>query len=346
MPGSPPNEPGRDAPRGTTHVIVLDGTLSSLHPADRTNAGRAYKLLSENGGLLSLYYEPGLQWASWRSIWAVITGRGINRQIQRAYGWLAARYRPGDRIFLLGYSRGAYAVRSLAGVMHLVGLLRPDHANRATVQLAYDHYRTDPGSAAARAFSAAHCHQSVEIDTIAVWDTVKSLGFNAPVLWRLSERTHGFHNHDLGPDVLKAYHALAHDETRVAYAPVLWSTSEEDEGRVSQVWFPGTHGDVGGHLGGFEAARPLANIPLVWMLDKLERRGLPLPDGWRARFALDATAPSLGTFRGLGKLLITRRRRRIGLDPSERLHESLPARARALGTGLDAHAGPHVEVTS
>ncbi|WP_237267453.1 DUF2235 domain-containing protein [Sulfitobacter alexandrii] len=325
---------------------MLDGTLSSLQPEHRTNAARAYKLLSENAYLLSLYYEPGLQWDNWRSIWAVITGRGINRQIQRAYGWLAARYRPGDRIFLLGYSRGAYAVRSLAGVMHQVGLLRADHATRATVERAYHHYRSDPGTTAARDFSAAHCHRGVQIDTIAVWDTVKSLGFNAPLLWRLSERTHGFHSHELGPDVLHGYHALAHDETRVAYAPVLWSTGARDVDRVEQVWFPGTHGDVGGHLGGFEAARPLANIPLVWMLEKLEARGLPLPGGWQRRFPVDEGAPSLGTFRGLGKLLVSRRRRRIGLDPSERLHESLPARAQAQGKRLGSHAGPHVDLTS
>ena len=55
-------------------------------------------------------------------------GRGINRQIRRAYGYLASRYRPGDKIYLFGYSRGAYAVRSLAGVIDRIGLLRPEHA--------------------------------------------------------------------------------------------------------------------------------------------------------------------------------------------------------------------------
>lgn len=346
MPSSPPNEHQRDAAAGETHVIVLDGTLSSRDPESQTNAGRAYTLLRENADALSLYYEPGLQWTDWRSIWDVIAGRGINRQIRRAYGWLAARYRPGDRIFLLGYSRGAYAVRSLAGVIDLVGLLRSDHSTVATVRQAYRHYETDPGSPEARDFSAAHCRRGVEIDTIAVWDTVKSLGLNAPVLWRLSERNHGFHNHELGSEVLHGYHALAHDETRVAYGPVLWTSHDEFSGRVEQVWFPGTHGDVGGHLGGFEDARPLANIPLVWMLSKLEARGLPLPQNWRDRHPRDPFAPSLGTFRGHGKLLMTRRRRKIGLDPSERLHETVLDRSEALGTRIGTHAGPHVESTS
>ncbi|MCZ4256931.1 DUF2235 domain-containing protein [Sulfitobacter sp. G21635-S1] len=346
MPRSPQNEPEGAPPQRAIHVIVLDGTLSSLEPASRTNAGQAYGLLKETRSALSLYYEPGLQWTHWRSIWDVIAGRGINRQIRRAYGWLSARYRPGDRIFLLGYSRGAYAVRSLAGVMNMVGLLRPNHSTKEAVRTAYRHYETNPASAEARAFSAAYCHQGVEIDTIAIWDTVKSLGLNAPVLWRLSRKVHGFHNHELGADVLHGYHALAHDETRVAYAPVLWTTPEGYSGRVEQVWFPGTHGDVGGHLGGFEAARPLANIPLVWMLSKLEARGLPLPPGWQDRFVQDPLAPSQGTFRGYGKLLVTRRRRRIGLDPSERLHVSLHSRSQALGTRLGHHAGPYVQSTS
>lgn len=68
-------------------------------------------------------------------------GPGINRQIRRAYGYLASRYRPGDRIFLFGYSRGAFAVRSLAGIMDRVGLLRADQATERNVQLAYRHYR-------------------------------------------------------------------------------------------------------------------------------------------------------------------------------------------------------------
>ncbi|KPU84533.1 hypothetical protein JI58_03340 [Marinosulfonomonas sp. PRT-SC04] len=66
---------------------------------------------------LSLRYESGIQWLHCRSTLDVITGRGINRQIRRAYGFLASRYRVGDRIFLLGFSRGAYAARSLAGVI-------------------------------------------------------------------------------------------------------------------------------------------------------------------------------------------------------------------------------------
>ena len=101
------------------------------------------------------------------------------------------------------------------------------------------------------------------------------------------------------------------------FAPVLWQTNSHNRGRVQQMWFRGAHGDVGGQLGGFEAARPLANIPLVWMLGRAEACGLPLPMGWRARFPCDVNAPSVGTFRGWGKMFVRRRRRRVGQDPSE-----------------------------
>jgi len=60
----------------------------------------------------------------------------------------------------------------------------------------------------------------------------------------------------------------------------------------------------------------------VWMLDKAAALGLPLPRDWRERFECDATAPSVGTWRGWGKLFLLRRRRVIGTDLSERIHES------------------------
>lgn len=99
-------------------------------------------------------------------------------------------------------------------------------------------------------------------------------------------------------------------------------------GAYEQVWFPGTHGDVGGQLLGFEAARPLANIPLVWMLERIESCGLELPDNWRARFEQNATAPSASTWRGFGKLFLSRKRRVVEGDRCERLHHSVYTRER------------------
>jgi uncharacterized protein (DUF2235 family) len=306
------------------HVIILDGTMSSLDLGQETNAGLAYKLLAERGRVsgMTLYYEAGIQWEEWRRAPDVIMGRGINAQIRRAYGYLASHYHEGDRIFLFGFSRGAYAVRSLAGVIDQVGLLTADKATESAIRVAYRHYEMNPDSVAARRFAELHCHAEAAIEMVGVWDTVKALGLRLPVLWKLTEQKHAFHSHQLGRSVRHGFHALALDETRAVYEPVLWSCDDRmsDGQVVEQVWFRGAHGDIGGHLGGYEAARPLANIPLVWMLEKAEGCGLVLPQGWRARFPRDAEAPSVGTWRGWGKAFLMRSRRPVGRDRSEAIH--------------------------
>ena len=323
----------QDLPRRTrgpaTHVIILDGTLSSLEPGQETNAGLTFKLLREAGrrANLTLYYEAGIQWRDWKGTPDVMMGRGLDRQIERAYGVLASRYRPGDRIMLIGYSRGAYAVRSLAGVVDLVGLVQADHATVRHVQLAYRHYRAGGKKPAAEAFRRLYCHDQVEIEAVAVWDTVKALGLRLPILWRWAEAQHSFHNHALGRHVRHGFHALGLDENREAYAPILWTLPPNWPGVMEQVWFRGTHGDVGGQVGDYPSARPLANIPLVWLLGRLEACGLSLPPGWRDRYVCDVYAPSIGTWSGWGKLFLSRRRRIVGKDRSERLHETVRERA-------------------
>ncbi|SHI48105.1 Uncharacterized alpha/beta hydrolase domain [Palleronia salina] len=325
-----------------THVVILDGTMSSLEPGRETNAGLTWKLLRELSPAadLSVRYEPGIQFTSWRQVRDVAEGRGLNRQIRRSYGWLASRYRPGDRIFLFGYSRGAYAVRSLAGVIDRIGLLRPEAATERNVHMAYRHYRTIPDSHGAREFARLFCHAAVEVQMIGAWDTVKALGLRLPVVWRWSSMAHRFHNHALGPTTRSGFHALALNETREAYRPVMWRLDGAWDGDCEQVWFPGTHGDVGGQLDGVRAARPLANISLVWMLQKAEAQGLRLPEGWRARFGTDPQAPSIGLNRGWGRIFVARTPRVVGADRSERLHPSVLARG---ALGPDAEGLPVAE---
>lgn len=339
----PQPEGGAGRKRGAaTHVVILDGTMSTLATGCETHAGQLYKLLLEAGRRenLTIYYEPGIQWHTWGATLDVMQGRGINRQIKRAYGALASRYRPGDEIVLAGYSRGAYAVRSLAGVIDQVGLVHPDYATERNVQLAYRHYRRGGRGPAAAAFRRKFCHPSVEIEAVAVWDTVKALGLRLPVIWRWSQVEHAFHNHALGASVRNGFHALALDEMRDAYAPVLWSCPPGWAGHMEQVWFAGTHGDVGGQLNGFEPARPLANLSMVWMLERLTACGLPLPEGCMSRFDTDPTAPSTGKWRGWSKLFLTRSPRRVGRDPSERVHDSVEVRRRA-----GQHHAPGVKQT-
>jgi len=316
------HSPEGKARGAVTHVIILDGTMSTLEPGHETHAGQSYRLLSEMGPEVSVYYEAGIQWTDLRSTLDVMMGRGLNRQIRRAYGYLASRYKPGDKIYLMGYSRGAFAVRSLAGVIDMVGLLRAEHATVRNIRTAYRHYECSPDSSYAKEFAQAFCHGRVEIEMIGVWDTVKALGLRLPVLWRWAELRDGFQNHMLGPSIKAGYHALALNETREVFEPVLWECPDGWSGRVEQMWFRGAHGDVGGQLAGYEAARPLANVSLIWMLEKAEMTGLPLPDGWQDRFVVDPYAPSVGTWHGWGKIFLFRQRRTVGETASEHLHET------------------------
>lgn len=283
-----------------THVIILDGTMSRLTLGMETNAGLTYRLLHEVGLPVSLYYEAGIQLRDWRSWNDVMQGRGLNRQIRRAYGYLASRYHPGDRIFLFGYSRGAYAVRSLAGVIDSVGLLRGSEATVRNVRNIYRIYErgvhpTD------RAFLSRVCHDEVPIDMVGVWDTVKALGNRLPFFAAAADKKHGFHNHLLGRSIRRGYHALALDETRVGFSPVMWKTTDDCPAHVEQVWFRGTHGDVGGQLNGFLEARPLSNIPLVWMLGKAEDCGLQLPENWALSLPHGPQSAEYGNVAGLGQ---------------------------------------------
>ncbi|MEM0937372.1 MAG: DUF2235 domain-containing protein [Pseudomonadota bacterium] len=322
-------------------IVILDGTLSSLEPGRETNAGLTWKLLTERGARADrfVFYEAGLQWDDWASTRNVMTGRGLNRKIERAYGFLASRYRPGDKIFLFGFSRGAFAVRSLAGAIDTIGLPRAEMATERVIRQAYRHYRSAPDSAAAAAFRASACHRDVTVEMVGVWDTVKALGLRLPLLWRWSAPLHDFHNHALGQHIRHGYHALALDETRQAYEPVMWETQGQSA-RVEQRWFAGSHGDIGGQVHRLPAARARSNVTLHWMLSHAEALGLTLAEDWRARFPADATAPSVGNLRGWGKVFLLRRRRTVGQDPSEVIDPSVPDLvARRLEDTVTARAG-------
>jgi uncharacterized protein (DUF2235 family) len=308
-------------PKGRTHVILLDGTLSSLRPGYETSIGLIFRLLGKTTAKRTLYYAPGLHWGDWRSNLRVLTGQGLGHQIRQAYGALAMRYADGDEIFIFGYSRGAFAARSLCGMIDEVGLLRADAAtprNIATVWRLYQAKRQSP------VVTNTLCRRPVPIKFLGVLDTVSALGLRIPILWRFLPNRYSFHSHHVCDNIQAAFHALALDETRLAYAPECWDFDHIPLGtRVEQVWFRGSHGDIGGHLGDAHQVRPLSNIPLTWLLERAEEQGLDLPDRWRDQFPTDITAPSLGTWRGVGRFLLFRAKRRVALSDHEWIHPSI-----------------------
>jgi uncharacterized protein (DUF2235 family) len=211
----------------------------------------------------------------------------------------------------------------LAGLIDEIGLLRHKQAVERYIKQAFKMYECEESAKAKKAFCDRHCHIQVEIEVIGVWDTVKALGIEYPILSRLAPMATEFHNDRIGNPVKNGFQALALDETRTAYSPVLWNTNPDWGGHLEQVWFRGAHSDVGGHVWKYPKARPLSNIALVWMLKRIEHCGLKLPKNWEQRFPCDPNAQAKGNKRGIAKFFLFRNRREIGQHPSEFLHSSV-----------------------
>ena len=327
-----------------SHIVLMDGTFASLTEGHRSSIARIHAMLTGHMGSLPasarLHYAPGQQWDAWRTLPELTMGAALERHICEAYAWLAREWRPGDPLFLFGYSRGAFAVRSLAGMIGRVGLLKPAHASPANVAMAWQMYRAGQDGRVAR-LDRDLCHDRVPIRMIGVFDTVMALGIRLPLLWMLTEPRFRFHDSHLGAEVEHGVQALALDETRAAFQPLIWDSATEGD-RIEQMWFRGCHPDIGGQLSGLEYARPLANIPLVWMMSRAQEFGLPLPAGWQDHFPCDATAPSVGSWRSWGKAFLARAPRLAGADASEALDPSVPRpyTGPALLTGALAEAAP------
>jgi len=179
------------------------------------------------------------------------------------YQALAANYVPGDQIWLFGFSRGAYVVRSLAGMIRNVGLIRKDCSGKLAE--AWHIYRTRWGADARNAvtFRDAHSHQPT-IKFLGVWETTGENGVPA-------DTTDGFHDRRLSTWVENAYHALAIDEASRSLVPCLWLTGPE-RSRTEQCWFSGTHRD----MGGMGQNMAFANTSLAWMAERAASLGLEL----------------------------------------------------------------------
>ena len=222
-----------------------------------------------------VYYDAGVGTGGWFDRLAGgAFGKGISLNIQQAYRFIANNYENGDELFLFGFSRGAYTVRSLAGLIGSVGLLHKEHLQR--LGDAYALYRLRP---ARRKMSEFHerigdldpqPRQSVPIKFIGVWDTVGALGAPTPLLGRMTKRWISFHDTQLGPDVEHAYQALAVDERRRPFQPDLWTGKPTGNQTIEQVWFCGVHTNVGG---GYSNSG-LSNITLDWIAGEAERHGL------------------------------------------------------------------------
>lgn len=275
-------------------VICCDGT--SNQPAhDMTNVMKLYFTLVTDPDRQLTFYHPGIGTMEppgalttfdklWTVGFALAFGRSIEDDIRDTYVFLADRFAPGDRIFLFGFSRGAYTARALAGLLRMYGLIEPGNAplapyairmlfsiNEARAQAKYR-------DAAAQVFDLATRFRSTfsrecEVHFAGLWDTVSSVG------WVAHPKHLPFTANN--PSVHIARHAVAIDERRAFFPVNLWRPASIDPSGpkdLVQVWFPGSHCDIGGgYPEGPQSAQ--SKYPLQWMIREAAAAGLLVDQG-------------------------------------------------------------------
>ncbi len=247
-------------------IICADGTWQSPESQAGTHVLRIARGIAPEdpaGRKQVVFYDWGLG-SEGRAFSAGITGRGIDKNILDCYRFLVHNYDIGDRLYLFGFSRGAYTVRSLAGLIHNSGILRREQAQR--IEEAYRLYRrrgqrSAPGRTLAQAFRRQYAvADTSRVHFVGVLDTVGALGIPAPFLGTLGTARYLFHDTQPSAIIDHARHAVSIDENRQDFEPALWTAAEGTD--LQQVWFAGVHSDIGGgyadHALGDHAAQWLA----------------------------------------------------------------------------------------
>ena len=260
-------------------------------------------------------------------------GVGLSHNVREAYEFLTLHHAPGDEVYLFGFSRGAYTVRRVVGMLRKCGLMRAiahEETRKKAVSDAYAVYekrepreRGGADSPAAMQLRELHGAQRIPVRFLGVWDTVGAHGI-AGVLGALSTKLSKarFHDEILSSDVEHACHAVAIDEARRLFQPTLFQrgTNGAAKGQVlEQSWFAGVHSNVGG---GYEDTG-LSDIALHWMAARAEKRGLALDPRWRVRVVADEFGELRNSRTGIYRFL-GRSERLLGKQEQgfERLHHT------------------------
>jgi uncharacterized protein (DUF2235 family) len=279
-------------------IVCCDGTWNEPYkePTNVVKMLRAIRPTDDQGVAQLVYYDAGVGTGNLVDRFMGGTlGVGLSKNVREAYDFLANNFVDGDKIFLFGFSRGAFTVRSLAGLVGLIGLL--EKADMDLFPFVYEIYRSREHRGALKkgtkqaidaALRALFSEQALgknfarlseailrarpsEIFFIGVWDTVGSLGIPAGPLRWVGQSQYNFHDTDLSDRIRFAYHALAIDERRNNFAPTLWTRPTKPAGpkgalkqTFEQVWFAGAHSNVGG---GYPDCG-LSDIAFLWMAAK------------------------------------------------------------------------------
>jgi len=318
---------------GKVLVVCCDGTWNTPdqqgRPTNVTKMTRAILPRAPDGTPQVVHYDEGVGTGNRLDRFLGGTlGVGLGKNVRQAYRFLALNYEAGDRIAMFGFSRGAFTVRSLAGLVNLVGLLRKGDLDRMTA--VWEYYRTPPHQRRQDFIDPRWIgNRDPGVDLLGVWDTVGALGIPTTFLRSVGRRYYEFHDVTLGASIRRAYQALAIDEHRRNFEPAIWDTAKITPAQeVEQVWFAGAHSNVGG---GYDDP-VLSDQAFVWMVDRarallsfdeayIEQRCEVLKDQ-------EARGAIIDSRRGIWKFL-GRTLREIGGDATETIHPSALARLEA-----------------
>jgi uncharacterized protein (DUF2235 family) len=272
-------------------IVCADGTWQS----DEASGGRgvtnvvkmrdAIEPHPPSGVEQKVFYDKGVGVGNWWSrVMGGAFGDGLSQNVRDCYSFLVRTYRPGDQLYFFGFSRGAFTVRSLAGLVRKCGILPVDDAGQ--IKEAYEFYRKrgeeyHPAGPLATDFRKKRGSRETPIKCVGVWDTVGSLGVpTGGPIGMLTRNRYGFHDVRLSSVVENGFHALAIDERRKPFSPSLWHMREGDRHkdshqRIEQRWFAGVHSNVGGGY----AECGLSDVTLKWMMERAGECGLELKPG-------------------------------------------------------------------
>lgn len=268
-------------------IIGCDGTWNDTDESARTNVAKLLSACIARNQVT--HYEEGVGTAHWEALPGGIYGKGLDRQILGGYRFLRKRFADRDwkteenKVFIFGFSRGAYAARRLAGLVSLCGV--PKKAK--DVELAWQLYLKQDAESAAELKQRGDLFE-IPVEMLGVWDTVKTT------------TDEDFYDRKLPGCVAAGYHAMAIDERRKFFPVLQWNKNR----RVKQVWFSGVHSDVGG---GYKECG-LADIALLWMIDRAYAHGLKFKASAVNKLAADPLGELHDSSGGVWKAFGTRER--------------------------------------
>jgi uncharacterized protein (DUF2235 family) len=335
------------APQGKRIVLCFDGTANQIGAGNLTNVAKLFEMLDKNDPASQLaYYDPGVgtlapAHTSWPSTLVLLFeqafGIGLKHNVAQGYRYLMQHWRPGDAVYIFGFSRGAYTARALAGMLLRPGLLRPGSENLlpyAVEKYAINRYFTQDEYDNWAQFARAFCwrteneplfetikqnspnqvwHYAIPVTYLGLWDTVKAAGFLrlGNLRWPYTRAL---------PNVARIRHAVSIDEQRRPYREYL---VERHPLGLEERWFAGVHADVGGTFPDHQ----LATIALKWVTDGVVKELAIDADAYQQQCTVTADFAD-APIHNNGKLwyLVGRRRRPIG--PDALVHPSVLVRRR------------------